>query len=163
MSPPDFRVDGACQYETIWCSNFRVRSRSATSQLDHVFYALSDPTRRDILTALTRQQANLTQLAHRSKLSFTAVAKHLKVLERGKLVRRRIDQHDRRAVMFELRPRPMQTGIDWLEKHRHYWQTRFAELSTFVSANYVPHDRSLGAERTNIREEPSAGARGPRR
>lgn len=115
-----------------------MRSKNATSPLDHVFYALSDPTRRDILAALSRDSSNLTQLAERSQLSFAAVAKHIKVLERGKLVRRRADRHDGRAVVFELRPQPMQAGIDWLEKHRNYWQARFAELEAFVSANYVP-------------------------
>jgi hypothetical protein len=35
----------------------------------------------------------------------------------------------------------MSLGIDWLEKHRHYWQARFAELEAFVSANYLPERR----------------------
>jgi DNA-binding transcriptional ArsR family regulator len=103
-----------------------------------VFYALSDPTRRDILAALARSDANLTQLAQRSQLSLGAVAKHVKVLERGKLVRRRTDPSDGRAVLFALRPQPMQAGIDWLEKHRQYWQARFGELDAFVRAHYVP-------------------------
>jgi DNA-binding transcriptional ArsR family regulator len=115
-----------------------VRSKNATSKLDHVFYALSDPTRRDILATLARSDANLTELTERSKLTFAAVAKHVKVLERGKLVRRRVDRGDRRAVVFEMRPEPMQTGIDWLEKHRRYWRERFGELDAFVKANYVP-------------------------
>jgi DNA-binding transcriptional ArsR family regulator len=115
-----------------------VRSRNATSQLDHAFYALSDPTRRSILATLSRGEANLTELARRSKLSFPAVAKHVKVLERGKLVRRRPDPRDRRSVIFELRTQAMSAGIDWLEKHRQYWQARFAELEAFVSASYLP-------------------------
>jgi DNA-binding transcriptional ArsR family regulator len=115
-----------------------VRSKNATSELDHVFYALSDPTRREILATLARSDANLTELTERSRLTFAAVAKHVKVLERGKLVRRRIDRRDRRAVVFELRPEPMQRSIDWLEKHRRYWRERLAELDAFVKANYVP-------------------------
>jgi DNA-binding transcriptional ArsR family regulator len=141
----------------------RVRSRHATSQLDHVFYALSDPTRRDILASLTRRESNLTELAQRSKLSFTAVAKHLKVLERGKLVRRRVDQRDRRAVVFELRPQPMQAGIDWLEKHRRYWHARLAELEAFVKANYAPGDGSSVDECPDVRSDPSPGPRAQRR
>ncbi len=118
-----------------------MRSRNATSQLDHAFYALSDPTRRSILATLSRGEVNLTQLARRSKLSFPAVAKHVKVLERGKLIRRRADPRDGRAVIFELRTQAMSAGIDWLEKHRQYWQARFAELEAFVSANYLPGRR----------------------
>jgi DNA-binding transcriptional ArsR family regulator len=124
-----------------------MRSRNATTQLDHVFYALSDPTRRDILAALARGEANLTQLAEQSSLTFAAVAKHVKVLERGKLIRRRADRRDRRAVVFALRPQPMQAGIDWLEKHRQFWQARFAELEAFVGAHYLPGEAHGGGSR----------------
>jgi DNA-binding transcriptional ArsR family regulator len=113
-----------------------VRSRAATSTLDHLFHALSDPTRRRFVAALARGPANLTELADRSRLSFTAVAKHVRVLERSKLVRRRSDRRDGRAVVFELRPQPMQAGITWLERHRQYWQDRFAELEAFVDSHY---------------------------
>lgn len=118
-----------------------MRSRNATSRLDHAFYALSDPTRRSILAVLSRGEANLTSLAERSKLSFPAVAKHIKVLERGRLIRRKPDRLDRRAVLFELRPAALSAGIDWLERHRRYWQARLAELDAFVSANYRPRER----------------------
>jgi DNA-binding transcriptional ArsR family regulator len=123
-----------------------MRSKQATSQLDHVFYALSDPTRRDILATLAHGDANLTQLAERSRLSFGAVAKHIKVLERGKLVRRSADPSDGRAVLFALRPQPMQAGIDWLEKHRQFWHARFAELDAFVQAHYVQREHERNAQ-----------------
>jgi len=115
-----------------------VRSRNATSELDHVFYALSDPTRRQILSTLSRGEANLTRLAAQSRLSFAAVAKHVRVLERGKLVRRRADRSDGRAVVLELRPRPLKTGADWLDRHRRFGQERLAGLEEFVRDNYVP-------------------------
>jgi DNA-binding transcriptional ArsR family regulator len=117
-----------------------MRSRNATSELDHVFYALSDPTRRQILSALSRGEANLTRLAARSRLSFAAVAKHVRVLERGKLA----DRSDGRAVVLELRPRPMKAGADWLDRHRCFWQERLAGLEEFVRDNYVPNG---GADR----------------
>lgn len=115
-----------------------MRSRNATSELDHVFYALSDPTRRQILSTLARGDANLTRLAAQSRLSFAAVAKHVRVLERGKLVRRRADRSDGRAVVIELRPRPMKTGADWLDRHRRFWQERLAGFEEFVRDNYLP-------------------------
>lgn len=121
-----------------------MRSRNATSELDHVFYALSDPTRREILSTLSRGEANLTRLAARSRLSFAAVAKHVRVLERGKLVRRRADRSDGRAVVLELRPRPMKAGADWLDRHRRFWEERLDGLEEFVRDHYVP---SGGANR----------------
>ena len=115
-----------------------MRSRNATSELDHVFYALSDPTRRSILSALARGESNLTRLARRSSLSFAAVAKHVRVLERGKLVRRRTDRADGRAVVLELSPRPMKAGAAWLERHRRFWEERLAGLEAFAREHYVP-------------------------
>lgn len=114
-----------------------MRSKHATSHLDDIFYALSDPTRRDILATLARGDANLTELARRSRLSFAAVAKHVKVLERGRLIRRDADRLDGRAFVFALRPRALATPVAWLEKHQAFWQARFAELETFVAANYA--------------------------
>ncbi len=122
-----------------------MRSKRATAWLDDIFYALSDPTRREILAALARGDANVTQLAARSRLSFAAISKHLKVLERGRLIRRKNDRRDRRAFVLELQPRAMEHGADWLEKHRRYWHDRFAELEQFVAANYVPKARRNGS------------------
>jgi DNA-binding transcriptional ArsR family regulator len=124
-----------------------VRSRRATSALDHVFHALSDPTRRGILAALARDDANLTDLVERSRLSFAAVAKHVRVLERGRLVRRRTDPRDRRAVLFALRTEPMRAGVEWLERHRRFWESRFGELDAFVEARYVPSRGRDGRKR----------------
>ena len=128
-----------------------MRSRDATAPLDHLFHALSDPTRRRMLATLARGEQNFTQLAGGTRLSPTAVAKHLKALERGKLVRRRPDRSDRRAVVFELRPRPLQAGIDWMEKHRRYWQERFDGLEAFVAANYRPAKRGPAQEPPRVR------------
>jgi DNA-binding transcriptional ArsR family regulator len=122
----------------------RVRSRRATTPLDHLFHALSDPTRREILATLARREANLTELARRSRLSFAAVRKHVTVLERARLVRRRADRRDGRAVVLELRPAPLQAGAEWLERHRRFWQERLGELEAFVSARYVPGKGDAG-------------------
>jgi DNA-binding transcriptional ArsR family regulator len=113
-----------------------VRSKNATAPLDHVFYALSDPTRRRILSRLSRAPANVSQLTAGSKLTFAAVAKHLRVLERGRLVSRRRSARDRRAVIFELRPAPLRTGASWLDKHRRFWEARFDDLERFVEESY---------------------------
>src|ERR1043166_2610169 len=111
-----------------------MRSRSATAPLDHLFYALSDPTRRAILTRLTRGEANVTELVRCSRLSFAGVAKHLKVLERGRLVKRRSDRRDRRAFLYALRPEPLQEGAHWLEKYRRYWEDALDEVEGLLGA-----------------------------
>jgi DNA-binding transcriptional ArsR family regulator len=124
-----------------------VRSKNATAPLDHVFYALSDPTRREILETLSQGEANISQLVEKSHLSFAAVSKHLKVLEKGHLVQRKADSQDGRAFVLQLVPQPMQKASDWLDKHREYWEARFAELDKFVAENYVPKKERNDADR----------------
>jgi len=115
-----------------------VRSKKATSPLDDIFYALSDPTRRAILTTLSHGKANVTHLASQSNLAFPTISKHLKVLERAKLIRRKADAEDGRAFVFEPDPRSFERASDWLEQHRQYWSDRFDELDAFVSARQQP-------------------------
>src|SRR5258708_14338751 len=109
-----------------------MRSKNATAPLDHIFYALSDPPRRDILETLSKGEAGVTQLAEKSHLTLPAISKHLKVLERGKLIERKEDEKDGRAFVLALRPQAMGKATDWLEKHRQYWNDRLDGLERFI-------------------------------
>lgn len=112
-----------------------MRSRNATEPLDHIFYALSDPTRRDILATLSKGEARVGELAEKSHLTLPAISKHLKVLEKGKLIERRADAGDGRVIRLALRPQTMGTAVDWLEKHRKFWNDRLDELEKFLAEN----------------------------
>jgi DNA-binding transcriptional ArsR family regulator len=111
-----------------------LRSKNATAPLDHIFYALSDPTRREILATLAQSETGVTQLAQKSGLSLPAISKHLRVLERGKLIRRKSHPRDGRAFVLGLEPKPMKKAVDWLEKHRQYWNGQFDALEKFLEA-----------------------------
>lgn len=95
---------------------------STTEQLDLVFGALADPTRRDILTRLSRGQVTVGDLAANYEMSRPAVSQHLAVLERAGLVER-----INRAQWRECRVR--QTGLDeaseWIARHKEEWSERF--------------------------------------
>jgi len=112
-----------------------LRSKNATAPLDHIFYALSDPTRREILSVLSKGEAKVGQLAERFDLTLPAVSKHLKVLERGKLIERKTHPEDGRAFALALRPASLGRATDWLEKHRQYWQAQFDALEKFLEKN----------------------------
>ena len=109
-----------------------MRSKNATAPLDHIFYALSDPTRREILSVLSKGEAQMSELAHRFDLSLPAVSKHLKVLERGKLIQRKPHETDKRASVLVLKGEPLEKATDWLEKHRQYWNRQFEALEKFL-------------------------------
>ncbi|HVM31621.1 MAG TPA: metalloregulator ArsR/SmtB family transcription factor [bacterium] len=112
-----------------------MRSKQATAPLDHIFYALSDPTRRDILETLSKGEARVGELAEKSRLTLPAISKHLKVLEKGRLIERKADEGDGRVIRLSLKPQTMGTAVDWLEKHRRFWNDRLDELEKFMAEN----------------------------
>jgi DNA-binding transcriptional ArsR family regulator len=112
-----------------------VRSKNATAPLDHIFYALSDPTRRDILETLSKGEARVGELAEKSRLTLPAISKHLKVLEKGRLIERKADKGDGRVIRLSLKPQAMGTAVDWLEKHRQFWNNQLDELEKFMAEN----------------------------
>lgn len=111
-----------------------MRSKNATAPLDHIFYALSDPTRREILSVLSKGEAQMSELADRFDLSLPAVSKHLKVLERGNLIQRKAHETDGRASVLTLKAEPLNKATDWLEKHRQYWNHQFEALEKFLES-----------------------------
>ena len=95
------------------------------SNLDAVFAALADPTRRAILTRLAAGEASVNELAQPFDISQPAVSKHLKVLERAGLVDRDIDRQRRPA---RLKAEPMAAAVTWLEEFRQFWSVSFDQL-----------------------------------
>lgn len=93
--------------------------------LDAVFTALADPTRRAILKRLGAGEASVHELAAPFKISQPAVSKHLKMLERAGLIERGIDRTKRPA---RLKPEPMAAAVHWLEEFRQFWSSSFDEL-----------------------------------
>lgn len=93
--------------------------------LDAVFAALADPTRRAILTRLADGPASVTEITAPFDMSQPAVSRHLKVLERAGLIERGIDEQRRPAI---LRAEKMAVAVDWLEYFRAFWGTSFDQL-----------------------------------
>ncbi len=96
-----------------------------TQNLDAVFAALADPTRRAILTRLASGEASVNELAAPFAMSQPAVSKHLKVLQRAGLIERQVDRQRRPA---RLKAAPMADAVSWLEEFRQFWTTSFEQL-----------------------------------
>ena len=97
----------------------------APANLDAIFAALADPTRRAILARLSSGEASVNELAAPFQISQPAVSKHLKVLERAGLVERDIDQQRRPA---RLKAEPMAAAVSWLEEFKQFWSSSFDQL-----------------------------------
>jgi len=99
-------------------------------QLDSVFSALADPTRRAILARLTEGDANVAELAAPFSVSQPAISRHLKVLEQAGLISRH-----RRATarLSHLEADPLREATDWLAKYQAYWDESYERLDELVA------------------------------
>lgn len=97
--------------------------------LDVVFSALADPTRRAILTRLMQGEASVTEIAEPFDMSQPAISRHLKVLERAGLLERDIDEQRRPA---RLKADNMAAAVDWLTEFRRFWSSSFDQLDDLL-------------------------------
>ena len=100
-------------------------------QLDRVFGALADPTRRAILTRLQRGEANVSELAAPFHVSQPAISRHLKVLEHAGLISR---TRRRTARLSHLRAEPLRQATVWLAGYRDYWEQSYERLEELLAA-----------------------------
>ena len=108
--------------------------------LDAVFAALADPTRRAILSRLMGGQASVTEIAAPFKVSQPAISRHLKVLERAGLVERGVDEQRRPA---RLKAEPMVAAVDWLAEFRSFWGGSFDQLDDLLLALQTPQAKDI--------------------
>jgi DNA-binding transcriptional ArsR family regulator len=99
--------------------------------LDATLTALADPTRRAILERLKRGEARVTELAEPFEISLAAVSKHIGILERARLVRRRRVWREH-FVSFD--PAPLIEAAAWIDKQRAFWIERLDVLERVLKA-----------------------------
>ena len=95
--------------------------------LDETLIALSDPTRRAILARLAEGEARVTEIAAPFAISLNSVSKHIRMLERAGLVRRR---RVGREHILALHPAGLDEVADWIEGQRALWAWRLSQLDT---------------------------------
>lgn len=98
-------------------------------QLDKIFAALSDSTRRGILARLATGSASVAELAEPFKVSQPAISKHLKVLQDAALISSQIDGQRR---LRELRTEPLIQAEAWIEKYRKAWEANYQRLDALL-------------------------------
>ncbi|MCY0987040.1 metalloregulator ArsR/SmtB family transcription factor [Nannocystis sp. ILAH1] len=98
--------------------------------LDHTLSALADPTRRAIFQRLSGDEARVTDVAERFPISLNSVSKHIRVLERAGLVRRRVAG---REHLLTADRRPLDELAAWVEQTRAFWSTRLDALEALLA------------------------------
>jgi DNA-binding transcriptional ArsR family regulator len=96
-----------------------------TDQLDAVFAALADPTRRALLNRLTQGDASVAELATPFAMSQPAISKHLKVLEGAGLISRHSVATSRYS---HLEAEPLKEATEYMERYKRFWSAAFDKL-----------------------------------
>ncbi len=105
------------------------RRKLPEDRLDALFHALSDRTRRALVTRLVQGPAMITELAKPFAMSLPAVSRHIRVLEDSGLVAREVDGRVHRC---SLNAAPLESIQDWLRHYRHFWQHNLEALARHV-------------------------------
>lgn len=101
------------------------------TELDATLIALADPTRRAILRRLSQGEARVTELAQPFAMSLNAVSKHIRILERARLVKRR---RAGREHLLSFDPEPLEAAASWIETQRAFWAERLEALDAMLKA-----------------------------
>lgn len=116
------------------------------AQLNRTFAALVDPTRRAILARLERDDAaTISELASGFAIKLPAVMKHLGVLDQAGLITR---TKSGRTVTVRLRPEPMKTAMQWLQRYERFWSTSLDRLVAFAQAEELAARKAAAKERS---------------
>ncbi len=94
--------------------------------------ALADKTRRDLVHFLAASEQTISQLADGFEMSLAAVSKHIKVLEKAKLVSRRVEG---RTHYIRLVPEQLTDALDWISIYQSFWRNRVNELTKILEQN----------------------------
>ena len=110
-------------------NNQVVKYVNPAEQLNSLFYALSDPTRRVILEVLSRGEATVSQLAAPFDISMPAISRHLKILEKAGLISR--------AKSAQFRPcriesEALAVGAEYMNRYAALWEGRLEGLETYL-------------------------------
>jgi DNA-binding transcriptional ArsR family regulator len=106
------------------------RAGAAEGQLNQVFQALADPTRRAVIAQLSRSSASMSELARPFRMALPSFAQHLAVLEKCGVVQSRKDGRVRR---YRLVPQPLSVAEDWIVAQRAIWEQRLDQLEEYIA------------------------------
>lgn len=122
----------------------RLMPNHSDTELDQLFSALADPTRRAVVERLTEGPASVSDLAAPHDMALPSFTQHLKVLEAAGLISTR---KQGRVRMVNIEARPLSEAQKWLEHQRKIWEARFDRLDALV----------LELEQNTNEEEPTDG------
>jgi DNA-binding transcriptional ArsR family regulator len=127
-----------------------MRYRGSTADLDRTLVALADPVRRRILERLAEGEARVTDLAAEFPISLNSVSKHIRLLERARLVERTVSG---RVHILRFRPEPLSAAQQWIASQQAYWASRLQAIHDLLNAEDAAVEPSRARERKRVRKD----------
>ena len=145
MSHAQFPVFGAARLDNSSAASVILNHmvEYGKGELDRVFGAMADPTRRAMLAALSDKASTISELARPFPVSFSAISKHVLVLERAGLIRREVLGREHH---LRLEAKPLRDAAAWLEHYREFWEVRLDALERHIVARRKRPKLSKGDE-----------------
>jgi len=108
-----------------------INCTSIMSNVNSVFSALADESRRKILVMLSKGTMNVNEIAGKFKISRPAISKHLRILENSRLVRQRKEGRER---YYSFNPKQLNSAIDWFKFYDRFWDNKLNSLKKFIES-----------------------------
>ena len=128
-------------------------SLSEIDALSAVFSALSDPTRRAMLSRLSQGEASVNDLAAPFKMSLPAVSKHIKVLEKAGLLTKTINAQQRPCKIDGAQ---LRQAVDWIDQYKQLWEGRLDRLDAYLVKLRTDETSEVASKSTKIKAQKTA-------
>lgn len=103
---------------------------NTSEQLDAVFSAIADPTRRKIIEELGKEERTVVALSGMFRMSLPAVSKHLKVLSKAGLLER---ERNGKYIIYRYKPQSVTEAMIWINDQRKLWTDGFDKLADYMN------------------------------
>lgn len=100
-----------------------------SERLDSIFSSLADPTRRDILRRVAEEELSVSEIAEPYDLTIAAVSKHLIILEKAELIKKR---RKGKQQFVHLAPGTIKEAEEYLQDYKKFWETRLDSLEEYL-------------------------------
>jgi DNA-binding transcriptional ArsR family regulator len=126
-----------------------MRYDGLSADLDRTLMALADPIRRRILQRLAASEARITDVAADFPISLNSVSKHIRVLERARLIERNVSG---REHVLRFRPEPLSKAQQWIAAQQAFWASRLQAIDDLFTAEDAASETPLLKEKNRVRK-----------
>jgi DNA-binding transcriptional ArsR family regulator len=126
-----------------------MRYDGPSADLDRTLMALADPIRRRILRRLAASDARVTDVAAEFSISLNSVSKHIRLLERARLIERNVSG---REHVLRFRPEPLSKAQQWIAAQQTFWASRLRAIDDLLTAEDAASKTPLPKEKKRVRK-----------